>query len=154
MTSTHPRPSRVRKRILQEHAALRGKLEELSAAVASLASGGTPSTAHALDLAAALYIELRAHIDHEDALLVPVLRDADAWGKVRADQLEQHHAQQRAAFSDTSLRERKDASVSAVAAWLRNLIEELHADMAHEERELLSVDLLRDDPLGIDVEDG
>jgi hypothetical protein len=154
MTSTHPRPSRIRKRILREHAALRSKLDELSVAVASLAAGGTESTAHALDLAAALYIDLRAHIDYEDAVLVPVLRDADAWGKVRAEQLAQHHAQQRAVFADTSLGAQKQASVSAVAAWLRNLIDELNADMAHEERELLTVDVLRDDLLGIDVEDG
>lgn len=154
MISTHPRPSRIRKRILHEHVALRSKLEELSAAVASLEAGNTRSTSHALDLAAALYIDLRAHIDHEDALLVPVLRDADAWGKVRADQLAHHHAQQRAVFSEASLRAQKGAPVSAVAVWLRNLIDELNADMADEERELLTVEVLRDDLLGIDVEDG
>jgi iron-sulfur cluster repair protein YtfE (RIC family) len=155
MTSSRPpRPSSVRKRILREHAALRERLDQLASAVVTLEAGREQSTEAALELAGALYLALRDHIDHEDSVLVPILRDADAWGKVRAEQLAGHHALQRAAFSDASLKQQRGATPAAVAAWLRKLRDELLSDMEHEERELLTVELLRDDPLGIDVEDG
>jgi len=150
MTSSHPRPSRIRKRILREHDALRATLEELSQTIATKDFDAARVTA----LSRQLGEQLRAHVDHEDALLLPALREADAWGQVRADQLAQHHAQQRAALGEDQLDTQLRAPRAELATWLRGVIDDLRTDMEHEERELLSVELLRDDPLGIDVEDG
>jgi hypothetical protein len=148
------RPSRIRKRILREHQALQAALDQLEVLLTGVVGGTQSAAVSALEHARALCVDLRAHIDHEDELLLPVLRAADAWGNVRADQLAQHHEQQRHAFGEQSLAGLRPEEPTAMVAWLRDLIAALRSDIAHEESELLGAELLRDDVFGIDVEDG
>ncbi len=151
---TSIRPSRVRERILREHRSLRARLDELEKILEHMASGAEQVAARALEQARALYAELRTHIDHEDSVLLPALRDADAWGEVRAERLSEHHEQQREEFSEPSLKRLSSHPPAALEPKLRELIAELRADMEHEEREVLSADILRDDVTTIDPEDG
>jgi iron-sulfur cluster repair protein YtfE (RIC family) len=108
---------------------------------------------HLLEPFEALYRDLRDHLDFEDALLAPALREADAWGGIRADQLERHHREQRQALRELSERSRSEPPVALVQT-VTSLIADLRADMTHEERDLLSCDLLRDDLVALDASGG
>jgi iron-sulfur cluster repair protein YtfE (RIC family) len=143
------RPSDVRALILREHAAIAVSLADLAAAVNPPAQ---VSTTHTMHLCRKLYKQLSGHLDLEDEVLVPVLRDSDAWGDVRADTLLRHHQAQRQELKFLAGTDAPEAP--ELADRLTQLIDELRKDMAHEERHLLSADLLRDDVLAINLEDG
>lgn len=147
------RPSQVRSRILAEHAALRAELDRLTAVTEQLQAGCAGALAQAIDMAQSLYRSLRNHIDFEDALLVPALRDTDSWGPVRAERLTRHHAEQRSelrALSERSAIMPAQGLVQLLVA----LIADLRADMDYEDQEVLSSELLRDDVMVADNEAG
>jgi hemerythrin-like domain-containing protein len=145
-------PSSVRQRILREHGALRVMIGEMRHVVALLPHGGKAQLARARVLADKLCDELVQHLDLEELMLVPAPREADAWGPVRAETLVEHHAEQRREF--TALRHASIAphDADALAKKLTDFVDSLETDMVHEERDLLGC--LRDDVLGIEVEDG
>lgn len=134
-------PSEVRRTVLAEHRRIRNALDDLQ----ELAHGGG-STAQLQQACQQLLPSLLDHIDLEDRILVPALREADAFGDVRVDMLAQHHEAQRA-----ELRAAIDAlgqpgiDRAAVIAAVRKLVYDLQIDMAQEDRDLLSPDILRDD---------
>jgi len=140
--------------VLADHAALRAGLDGLSELCAQLESGREWDIGSAVDLAQVLRVQLDEHFALEDALLSPVLRTRDSWGPVRADSLEQHHAMQREQLRILDAeRARAETPVSLARAFLV-LIDELRVDMAFEERELLTRDVLSDDFHASDGEDG
>lgn len=146
-------PSYVRTRILQEHAALRRQLTTLEASVDAM-HADTSHCACVIATARQILSALVAHTQLEDSILAPALREIDAWGPVRAGLLLHHHSEQRA-----QLRELVDRYGAAVdpqriarltLAWIRDV----RADMLHEETELLSAALLKDDPIAVAMECG
>lgn len=146
------RPSQVRARIFREHLALQDQLDRIEAHTLRAQAGELEHT-RLLELARSLYRDLREHIDFEDALLGPALRDADAWGAVRADELERHHSEQR--HSLRVLAEQSECEATEqLAQTLTSVITALRVDMAHENRDLLSSDLLRDDLIALDASGG
>ena len=149
---TSIRPSSVRQRILREHGSLRGMLNELRALVLALQGGDESQLGRVRSLAESLREELLAHVDLEDAMLAPTLREADAWGPARADDLLRHHKEQRVELSSLHPIHTSTLDASALAEKLKLFIHGLELDMQHEESDLLSC--LRDDVLGVDVEDG
>ncbi|MFW5875116.1 MAG: hemerythrin domain-containing protein [Myxococcota bacterium] len=146
------RPSEIRRRIREEHDGLRELLAGLDEAARQVLDHGDDGSAATLrQLCGALHVALAAHLDLEDAVLAPALRDTDAFGPDRADELLAHHADQRKMLA-SALAEAKDETVSAevVARHTRKLIGHLMADMAQEDRDLLNPNLLRDDPTTVD----
>lgn len=123
-------------------------------AAAVLAAAGHASLERALALGHELRREFNAHLDLEDRLLVPALRDGDAWGEIRAQQVAAKHGELRQELQALPLHESCPLDPCALAARLIAVIEALRADMAREEHGVLTPELLRDDVLGIDVEDG
>jgi iron-sulfur cluster repair protein YtfE (RIC family) len=148
------RPSAVRERILREHASIRLKLNELERAAERLETEGTSAIPAAAELSRALYDELRDHIDMEDAILAPALRETDAWGEVRASKLEAHHRDQRVELKDLGEVDVDSITPETFAKRLRDFVAEVRADMVHEETGVLSPELLKDDVIGVDVEGG
>lgn len=147
------RPSLVRARILEHHGELRAKLEILQRLASEADGGDLSAAAHAVALAHGLFDELADHLDIEEQMLVPMLREVDAWGELRANELLKHHEQQWSELK--ALRERADrCSARTMAGELAMLVSALRRDLLDEDRELLTPDVLRDDVLGIDVEDG
>ena len=148
-------PSEVRHRILQDHETIRSRLDKLTAPIARIRSGDHQA-ARVFSQRGCSFLELfLAHIELENWLLVPALREADAWGDVRADRVLREHREQTAevrslleAFADPF------ASSRELAKQLEDFVDALELDMATEERMLLGPDLLRDDVVGIDVEAG
>jgi hypothetical protein len=86
---------------------------------------------------------------------VPALREADGWGDERAARVSAEHAEQRQRM-EVLLRHLADLDEPAawIAAELATLVRDLLVDMEHEEQAVLSEDLLRDDPVSIDMEAG
>lgn len=147
------RPSGVRKRILREHEELRGRLDTLDALAERLDTEGEAAIPDALAESRAFYDVLIDHIDLEDEILAPALREADAWGDVRAEKLIGHHREQRKELEALAGADAKSSSAE-LASRLRRIIADVREDMVHEEKEILHRNLLRDDVVGIDVEGG
>lgn len=139
------RPSQVRARILREHATLRSRLDQLTRETAALQAGDERAVERALALSGELLELLGDHLDLEDRVLAPVLKDADSWGDIRAARLLQHHAEQREQLHGIARSSRTQQSPMALAALLDALIDDLRIDMDHEERSVLSTELLHDD---------
>ncbi|HEV8321008.1 MAG TPA: hemerythrin domain-containing protein [Myxococcota bacterium] len=149
------RPSDVRACIIEEHQEIRrmlGRLDRLAHAAVAAAPGAGVAL---LQGRRALAERLRTHIDLEDEILVPALRTLDAWGAQRAEAVTRHHAEQRRWL--TALLDAVDEpppEATELVRFVRWIGDVLREDMDHEERDLLHADLLRDDPVGIDVQTG
>jgi hypothetical protein len=147
-------PSAVRSRILSDHQGLRRDLQRLETLLADIRSERMPIPALHVD-ARALLARLHAHMHWEEVHLLPALRDADAWGAERADQLVRDHCDQRELLE--FLERRLDDSTHPAALLVSDvthLIALLRDDMRHEESELLDERVLRDDVVAIDVTTG
>ncbi len=131
---------RLRRMILAEHG-------ELRAAIAKVATAEEPAR---LALATNALLDLLAdHLDHEDEVLEPALRAIDAWGPERARRLRHEHTSQRARI-ERLRREVATAPALALAREVQPFLEELLADMADEERDVLDPKLLRDDSITVE----
>ena len=81
---------------------------------------------------------LHAHIDAEEKMLAPILQDIDAWGPARVERmLEDHDAQRRAIAELLLLAKRRRAEGDAFARVACEFVDDLLADMEHEESEVL-----------------
>jgi hypothetical protein len=132
---------KLRRRILAEH-------EELRGAIAKVIAARDPARlAFATE---ALLDRLSEHIDHEDRALEPVLREIDAWGPERARGLREGHAAQRLEIA--KLRAELATAPGAGLDWaVRHFVNELMADMAAEERDMLAASVLRDDSISVEL---
>jgi len=149
------RPSDVRTRILAEHHVLRelfANIEELALRV--LADEPDADAEGCLrERCRELYQTLLRHIELENAILAPALRETNAFGPIREQTLLAEHERQRGAlFAALSASEAR--SDEELARSVRMLVGELLADMAHEEQALLHPDLLKDDPIAVDAATG
>jgi len=138
-------PSEIRELILAEHR----KVEPLLDAVEDCARLVLIGRCTENDLRA------RAHemeqvldelLEEERRMLQPELLQVDAWGEVRAQQLDLSHRQRRALLAST--RQAADSGVVGprqLAERLLHTVEAIREDMRQEERQFLSPDLLRDD---------
>jgi hypothetical protein len=149
MTATSDRPlwpSEIRRRILDEHADVRVLVNHaLDAAQAAVVLGktGIPALCEA---ATALYIRLRNHMAYEEAVLVPALRDADAWGEQRVQAFLAEHQVQRTVLAKLiALGNDATKTAAELAGRVVLLVGRIKADMDEEEREVLDPNLLRDD---------
>ena len=147
------RPSEVRTRILAEHTVLRSlyaTIEEHALAVLD----EEPDQGDVLrECCRDLYHTLLRHIELENAVLAPALRDTDAFGPLRADQLLAEHDRQRSLLF-AALDANDERSAPELAGFALQLIEELRTDMSYEEQTLLHPDLLRDDVVSVAPEAG
>jgi hypothetical protein len=101
-----------------------------------------------------LYQFLAAHLNFEDRLLAPALRDVVGWGDVLSERLSVEHRHQRALLEKAMVLAREEGTPTAdLLESVRSFGRSLEKDLEVEERELLRVDLL-DDPLTSDGEDG
>jgi hypothetical protein len=142
----------ARRNILREqHAHLRETIEMARAAARNTLATGR--SAGPLQIAVtALERELLAHLADEEALLVPILANLDAWGPIRLGLLRAEHAHQRAVLTVLTGRPAWPAP-TLVAGRTLSLCDDLITDMEFEERELLNERVLRDDLILLDASD-
>jgi iron-sulfur cluster repair protein YtfE (RIC family) len=143
--------SQVRQRILREHRTLREHLQRLESEVDALARDNERLESVSR-MARALLVELEAHTELEDRLLVPALRALDAWGPIRASMLLRHHKEQREQLQSLLAAVDDSQDPIRVAQITLQLIVDVRADMFHEETVLLSRALLRDAPKPVEIE--
>jgi acetyl-CoA carboxylase beta subunit len=94
---------------------------------------------------------LEWHMSLEDRQLAPILRDADAFGPIRAERLAEDHARQRVELETLLRRVEQAADTPELVRRTRGLVEAVRADIAYEDTAYLGEGLLRDD---IVVNDG
>lgn len=125
-----PFPAELRRVFLDEHLQLKSELDALEALLPRAAD---PEAAAELRRKLEAFCrQLRAHIDHEDRLLRPLLADDD-WGYQRVMVLDGDHAEQRA-----RLAELERGLGGAVEQWrdsLQQFIALVREDIRSEERE-------------------
>jgi iron-sulfur cluster repair protein YtfE (RIC family) len=135
----------VRNELLAQHERIREDVAECRALANRLRCG--EPVEDALDLALA---RLRCHFDDhnrtETGLLLPLLLHSahgqDTRGALLAERMIDEHTAEHAAFAA-----RLDAPLLEVAAHFDDLVDELDAHMAAEERTFLSPLILRDDEI-------
>ena len=142
------KPSEVRARVLDEHVQIRALLAEVESFAQRALNGDAYDGAQLRAKTIELYTRLDAHLSLEDALLYPAIRDADAWGPLRAEQMKEEHARQRAVLTELADLEWRGDTPVLVGA-LRSVARDIREDMCREERELLNPELLRDDVISI-----
>jgi hypothetical protein len=138
MAKDTPRPSEIRELILAQHEELRAEYAALDSRVLRERCGG-------------LYRMLLRHIAVEDTYLAPALRETDGFGPLRADDLEQEHDRQRRLLRYALSSIDETTAGATLTQSIPPLLESLRADMAHEERDLLDPDLLKDDSITTDT---
>jgi hypothetical protein len=145
----------ARTAILEQHETIRSLLNA-AGTVARLAGAGNDRVA---DLLPAyldrVRVALEEHLAFEDRLLVPILAADPPLGPERARRLHEEHARQRAeleVLARPSAEGREGRVVTA--ARLGALSEAFLADMEAEERLLLTRDVLRDDVVSVEQDDG
>jgi iron-sulfur cluster repair protein YtfE (RIC family) len=145
------KPSEIRARVLRDHEHVRNDLERLEARASELADG--PAAVERLRLdAAALITHLDVHMRWEEWYLLPVLREADAWGAERAAQLASDHRAQRQVLDFLNVRLHDETRPPALLARdVTHLVGLLRDDMREEEAELLDERVLRDDVIAVDA---
>jgi hypothetical protein len=153
-TAPAPQPPRarvgdVRARVLAEHARLRSVIGDVDRLATAVSAGELRCLEPLRERAARLYRMLAEHIDHEDAVLAPIIRKIDAWGPVRFEQMQVDHAGQRMALKqaieDLELEGRPVGQSVQSTCW-----EILH-DMKREEHDLLHPDLWREDTIIVEI---
>jgi len=144
--------SLLRKAILDQHAGLSELLDSVEVA-ARRVQGGDRSVLKLLrERGHELHERMSEHLEFGDRWLVPVIRELDAWGSERAQQIEEEHRGQRELLCFVLERlEDRAAPVQLLAEQLRSFILSLRDDMHYEEQSILSEELLRDDIVSIDM---
>ena len=141
--------SKIRKIILVEHEGLRINLRGIEALLDRVAAGDVPAREAAFQQLSSMLQTFLRHIEHEEAILQPVLAQIDAWGPQRKAAMDEEHKLQRALVMQlTSM----DPAVDP-AAWARDVrifAKDLLLDMADEEKTCLSPNVLRDDVVVVD----
>jgi iron-sulfur cluster repair protein YtfE (RIC family) len=129
----------VRTRILAEHARLRAVINDVDRLAIAVAAGETQRVEALREHAERLYRMLEQHIDHEEAVVVPILACIDAWGSVRVEQLQHEHAGQRMLLKQAIF----DLGVEGrpVGQAVQSMCWEILHDMRREEHDLLHPDL-------------
>jgi iron-sulfur cluster repair protein YtfE (RIC family) len=144
-------PSEIRSRILSDHQRMRRDLERLEALAADVLECRTPCVALRVEVEL-LFASLKGHMRWEEAYLLPALREADAWGAERAQQLVGDHREQYELLEFVNQRLSEDMRPAAlVVRDVTHLIAVLREDMREEEEELLDERVLRDDVVAIDA---
>lgn len=143
-------PSQVRARVLAEHERLLGMLEPIEALSKRVLSGETQDP-RLRSWAKDLYAFLKAHLRLENDILVPALAETPGFGKARAAALEAEHREQEAVFERVLGRLARKASLENLATELLELSRSLRDDIAQEQQEFLSAELLRDDVMPSDT---
>ena len=125
-------PSRMLADLKEQHAAIRVLMQRCEQV-----SG--PALSDAVD---DLRLALDAHNRFEERLLLPVLRELDAFGDVRIEEMLHDHVNEHLALNQDLTTESPEAVVEA--------LEKLSAHLAAEERYFVTSRVLRDDLVSLE----
>jgi hypothetical protein len=136
--------------ILWQHKQLRGLLDR-AGAVAEAALDGLPLIAGAVaSVIGDVRSTMEVHLTFEETVLLPLLRDDLPVGPERAARLLDEHRRQRGMLASLHVEACAHPELPTLAAKLAFLTRWLLADMAEEERCLLTEDVVREDVVIVD----
>ncbi len=133
-------PSRLLAELLQQHTALRAMIDRCEQ-IADELDVGRAQPGDLTREVAKLRVAFDAHNAFEEQLLRPVLREADAFGEVRVEQMVADHVDEHRAMR---------RQLDGPTAELRAVLYELRAHLVAEERYFLSSRVLRDDLVSVE----
>jgi hypothetical protein len=146
-------PSQVRTELLRQHEEIRLMIETTrEAARRAWTSAWSRSDLSACTLRLAHFV--RAHNLHEEELLRGLLRTVDAWGPVRVEIMDAHHAHEHRHLVAALIEASAALDSIRVDDALIGRLDQLLEHMAQEEKLLLTEEVLRDDCVAIDQVDG
>lgn len=129
----------IRRNLLSQHENLRQLMKVLEEA---LAGGDEVATSQAVTT---LHDTCQAHNAFEEAVLVPILRDIDAWGPERVKQMLDDHSDEHEVLL-------KLLVPTSSPQKLRDALGKLRAHMENEEATNLAEIVLRDDTVNVDAD--
>ena len=151
-------PSQVRKIVLDGHGILRKQLAKMESLISDLTKEQGGKTAPSeiqitefRDVFTGFCHSFLEHIQLENKILKPALADADAWGQVRVEKMEEEHVQQKEQIEElmAEMEKLQESGLLKFANSLRPFIKEIYEDMKSEEEDCLSDEVLRDDVITI-----
>ena len=142
------KPSEVRLRIVSDHNLIRAMIADAHLVVTQSARGNPLDVARLFRVSRHLRETLAQHFAMEEELLVPALRDTDAWGQIRANRVLEDHETQRAALDVLADLEQR-SNIPELRQALLSLGDLMVEDMHREEQACLQPDLLRDDTVAV-----
>jgi len=144
----------ARRAVFAQHRELRGLLGRASATAAAALEGRPRSP----DAVASAIGDIRAtfdvHLTFEEKVLLPLLETDLPLGPERAQVLREEHAQQRALLQSLHHEALIAPNLPTLSVKLAQLVDWLLRDMVHEEQNLLTPDVIRDDQITIDQNTG
>jgi hypothetical protein len=144
----------ARRIILSQHERIR----ELLSRARTIAEGALDDAPQPDDAVASAFGDIRAtldvHLRFEEKVLCPIFEDDLPLGPARAARLREEHAQQRAMLAALHDEARAAPQRPILAAKLAFLTSWLLEDMSHEEKDVLTADVVRDDAIVIDQATG
>jgi iron-sulfur cluster repair protein YtfE (RIC family) len=132
---------RARTKLVAQHDQIRAHLSSCSA-LAHRLLGGEPLHAELDAALARLRADFMEHNTTESELIRPLLRDSPGWGALLIDRMLEEHIAEHAAFWQSL-----EGSAHDVAGRIDDLVDELDAHMAAEERTFLSPMVLDPDAI-------
>ena len=139
-------PSEVRERVLADHSTLHAMMDRLEVLARKVLQGRTSMAEELRKQARLLDRRLREHMELEERILVPALREADGWGPERVARFHDEHRRQRDIMDGVALPDGippRTVEQFALIAW--GFVQLLRDDIHEEERISLNEDVLRDD---------
>jgi hypothetical protein len=144
-----PSAETARRLILEQHLGLRRLLMMGLAQVTGAAGHQEPQHEPLRALVGEIQSVFVRHLADEEGLILPLLQDDLPLGPLRAEALRDEHARQRAEL-EALCAWPDDQSDHELATRFGQLAAALLEDIAHEEREVLTSDVIRDDSIVID----
>jgi hypothetical protein len=141
--------SEIRELLLKDHESLRTQLSTLEADLERVSTGGAGETRKVREQLDQVLDSLRKHSERSLRLLKPVIVDLDAWGPLRAEQIDKEHEELR----DLATRFSAIDLTSAPTTWVEEvttMIGHLREELDDAERGRLSPEVLRDDVIVVD----
>jgi hypothetical protein len=137
--------ARARRTVLDQHIELRRLLKMgMAQARAAVKGGEVPAHEPLRSLVAMVRDVFVQHLADEEALILPILDDDLPLGPLRAERLREEHAGQRAELEALWSWPEEESDLE-LALRFEGLGVALLDDIAHEERHLLTPEIIRDD---------
>jgi hypothetical protein len=145
--------AKARRAVLEQHVELRRLLTMGMAQAVASVRGEALAHEPLRSLVAMIRDMFVQHVADEEALILPILEDDLPLGPVRANRLREEHAAQRAEM-EVLCNWPEEESDLELALRFEGLGTALLDDIAHEERNLLTPEIIRDDCIVIDQSGG
>lgn len=130
----------IREKILQDHAVLRGCLNEIESLVSSFEKGGAEVGEELRELGVSMFETFASHLIFEDNQFVPILRTIPETGESLAISLTLEHREQRELLKYLIRRLcEENRPTTLIARELSSFANYLHQDMHYEESTLLRI---------------